>query len=82
MMDALLLCAGLGTRLRPLTEERPKPLVPVLDRPLAAFAIDHLAAAGVRRVVANAHHLAEQIEPARAQPLPGAGMSRHPLGVG
>jgi mannose-1-phosphate guanylyltransferase len=63
-MDALLLCAGLGTRLRPLTEERPKPLVPVLDRPLAAFAIDHLAAAGVRRVVANAHHLAEQIEPA------------------
>lgn len=63
-MDALLLCAGLGTRLRPLTEERPKPLVPVLDRPLAAFAIDHLSAAGVRRVVANAHHLAEQIEPA------------------
>ena len=65
-MDALLLCAGLGTRLRPLTDERPKPLVPVLDRPLAAFAIDHLAAAGVRRVVANAFHLAEQIEPALA----------------
>lgn len=65
-MDALLLCAGLGTRLRPLTEERPKPLVPVLGRPLAAFALDHLAAAGVRRVAANAFHLAEQIEPALA----------------
>jgi len=65
-MDALLLCAGLGTRLRPLTEERPKPLVPVLDRPLAAFALDHLAAAGARRIVANAFHLAEQIEPALA----------------
>jgi mannose-1-phosphate guanylyltransferase len=65
-MDALLLCAGLGTRLRPLTDERPKPLVPVLDRPLAAFAIDHLATFGARRVVANAFHLAEQIEPALA----------------
>lgn len=63
-MHALLLCAGLGTRLRPLTDERPKPLVPVLDRPLAAYALDHLAASGVRSVVANAHHLAAQIEPA------------------
>lgn len=65
-MHALLLCAGLGTRLRPLTDERPKPLVPVLDRPLAAYAIDHLAAAGVRHLVANAFHLAPQIEPALA----------------
>ena len=65
-MHALLLCAGLGTRLRPLTDERPKPLVPVLHRPLAAYALDHLAAAGVRHVVANAHHLAAQLEPALA----------------
>ena len=65
-MDSLLLCAGLGTRLRPLTDERPKPLVPVLGRPLAAFALDHLAAAGARRVVANAFHLSEQLEPALA----------------
>lgn len=65
-MDALLLCAGLGTRLRPLTDERPKPLVPVLGRPLAAFALDHLATSGVRHVAANAFHLAEQIEPALA----------------
>ena len=73
-MDALLLCAGLGTRLRPLTDERPKPLVPVLDRPLAAFALDHLAAAGVRRVVANAFHLADQIEPALAPICAARGM--------
>lgn len=60
----MVLCAGLGTRLRPLTDERPKPLVPVGDRPLAAWAIDQLAAVGVRRFVANAHHLAAQVEPA------------------
>lgn len=59
----MVLCAGLGTRLRPLTDERPKPLIPVGDRPLAAWAVDRLAAAGVRRFVANAHHLAEQVDP-------------------
>lgn len=59
----MVLCAGLGTRLRPLTLERPKALVPVLDRPLAAHALGVLAAAGVRRVVANAFHLAGQVEP-------------------
>jgi mannose-1-phosphate guanylyltransferase len=60
----MLLCAGLGTRLRPLTDERPKPLVPVFDRPLASFALERLAAAGVRHVVANTHHLPEQVLPA------------------
>ncbi len=59
----MVLCAGLGTRLRPLTDERPKPLVPVADRPLAAWALDRLAAVGVRHFVANAHHLAEQVDP-------------------
>ncbi|MEZ4390829.1 MAG: nucleotidyltransferase family protein [Polyangiales bacterium] len=63
---AMVLCAGLGTRLRPLTDERPKPLVPVRDRPLAAWAMERLAGAGARHLVANAHHLAEQIEPALA----------------
>mgnify|MGYP002381906201 CR=1 FL=1 len=60
----MVLCAGLGTRLRPLTEERPKPLVPVAGRPLASFALEHLHRHGVRHVVANAHHLAAQVEPA------------------
>jgi len=62
-MHAMLLCAGLGTRLRPLTDERPKPLVPLVNRALASFALDALARHGVRHVVANAHHLAAQIDP-------------------
>lgn len=57
-MRAMVLAAGLGTRLRPLTLERPKPAVPVANRPLAWFAIDHLARAGATRVVLNTHHLA------------------------
>ncbi len=62
----MVLCAGLGTRLRPLTDERPKPLVPVVNRPLATFAMEVLALHGVRHLVANAHHLAAQVEPALA----------------
>jgi mannose-1-phosphate guanylyltransferase len=59
----MLLCAGLGTRLRPLTNERPKPLVPLLGRPIAAYALDALGAVGVRSIVANTHHLGEQVQP-------------------
>ena len=73
LVHALLLCAGLGTRLRPLSDERPKPLVPVLGRPLADFALAQLADAGVRHVVANAFHLGEQIEPALAPHAAGRG---------
>lgn len=65
-VHAMILCAGLGTRLRPLTDERPKPLVPVLDRPLASYAMDALSAVGVTDLVANAHHLSAQIEPGLA----------------
>jgi len=53
----MVLCAGLGTRLRPLTEELPKPLVPLGDRPLLAHIVDRLRAAGFTSAVANAHHL-------------------------
>lgn len=63
-MRAMVLCAGLGTRLRPLTDERPKPLVPVLGRPLASYALARLAGAGVRHVVCNTHHLGAQVRPA------------------
>ncbi len=59
----MILCAGLGTRLRPLTDERPKPLVPLDHAPLAAFALDLLADLGVTHLVANAHHLAAQVDP-------------------
>jgi len=56
---AFVLGAGLGTRLRPLTDQRPKPLVPIFDKPLITFAFDHLMASGVRRFVVNTHHCAE-----------------------
>ena len=54
-----MLGAGLGTRLRPLTDERPKPLVPIFNKPLITFAFDHLMAAGVSRFVVNTHHRPE-----------------------
>ena len=59
-MTAFVLGAGLGTRLRPLTDTLPKPLVPVIRKPLITFAFDHLIAdAGVDRFVVNTHHRAE-----------------------
>jgi len=57
----MVLCAGLGTRLRPLTSEVPKAAVPVCGVPLLRYAFSLLAGAGVRRVVVNAHHLAGRI---------------------
>ena len=59
---AFVLGAGLGTRLRPLTETRPKPLVPVFHKPLITYALDHLIAAGVEKFVINTHHQAEAFE--------------------
>ena len=54
----MILCAGLGTRLRPLTESVPKPAVPVCGVPLVRWNLALLARAGVRRAVVNTHHLA------------------------
>ena len=56
---AFVLGAGLGTRLRPLTDDRPKPLVPIVHKPLITFAFDHLHAFGVRKFVVNTHHRPE-----------------------
>jgi MurNAc alpha-1-phosphate uridylyltransferase len=58
---AMLLAAGLGVRMRPLTETRPKPLIQVSGRALLDHALDHLAAAGVETVVINTHWLGDQI---------------------
>lgn len=55
--QAFVLGAGLGMRLRPLTEELPKPLIPIFQKPLITFALDHLIAAGVKSFVINTHHL-------------------------
>jgi mannose-1-phosphate guanylyltransferase len=59
--QAMLLCAGLGTRLRPLTESLPKPLVPVGDRPLLAHLARALLDAGFSRAVVNSHWKSEKI---------------------
>jgi mannose-1-phosphate guanylyltransferase len=66
-MHAMVLAAGYGTRLRPLTLERPKPAVPVLNRPLACFALDAVARAGARKAVLNTHHLGHAL-PALLEP--------------
>ncbi len=58
----MVLAAGLGSRLRPLTEILPKPLVPVGDRPALAHVLERVAAAGLGRVVVNAHHGLEKLE--------------------
>ena len=57
--QAFVLAAGLGTRLRPLTEELPKPLIPIFQKPLVTFALDHLIGVGVNRFVINTHRLPE-----------------------
>ncbi len=59
---AMLLAAGLGTRMRPLTDNCPKPLIKVQDRPLIEWVMAPLVAAGVRRIVINVHYLADQME--------------------
>jgi len=59
---AMVLAAGLGTRMAPLTDRMPKPLVPVGGKPLLDHVLDRLADAGVERAVLNVHHKAEQIE--------------------
>lgn len=55
MHTAFVLGAGLGTRLRPLTNRRPKPLIPLENRPLITWAFDHLIGCGVKRFVVNTH---------------------------
>ena len=60
-MKAMVLCAGLGTRLRPVTERWPKPAVPLLDQPLLRYNLAVLKAAGVHAVGINTHHLAEEM---------------------
>lgn len=60
-MRAMIFAAGKGTRLAPLTDERPKPGVPYCNRPLMCQALDVLVEAGITHVVANTHHLGERL---------------------
>ena len=59
---AMVFAAGLGTRMRPLTDRTPKPLVSVAGRTLIDRALDDFAEAGVDTAIVNVHHLADQIE--------------------
>lgn len=59
---AMVLAAGLGKRMRPLTATRPKPMVPVAGKPLIDHALDKLAEAGVARAVVNVHYLADHVQ--------------------
>lgn len=60
-MKAMVLAAGLGTRLRPITYEIPKPMVPVLDRPVMGHILDLLAKHGFEEVIANLHYFPDTI---------------------
>jgi MurNAc alpha-1-phosphate uridylyltransferase len=60
--NAMVLAAGLGTRLRPVTDTLPKPLVRIAGKPMIDYVLDLLAAAGVTRAVVNVHHFAGQME--------------------
>lgn len=56
---AFILGAGQGTRLRPLTDACPKPLLPIGGRPIITYVMEHLLTAGVERFIVNTHHLAD-----------------------
>jgi NDP-sugar pyrophosphorylase family protein len=61
-MKAMIFAAGLGTRLKPITDTLPKALVPVCERPLIEYVCRKLRAAGIEEAVVNVHHFADKIE--------------------
>src|SRR5689334_12888519 len=61
-MKAVVMAGGEGTRLRPLTSNRPKPLCPVLNLPIMEHIILHLKAAGITEIVVTLYYLADEIE--------------------
>jgi NDP-sugar pyrophosphorylase family protein len=61
---AFILGAGLGTRLRPLTENTPKPLLSIGGKPIITYTMEHLRSIGVKRFIVNTHHCAEKYKEA------------------
>ena len=60
-MRAMILAAGFGTRLKPLTLGLPKPMFPVLNRPLLEHTLNFLSSNGIQDIIVNVHHLPEKI---------------------
>jgi NDP-sugar pyrophosphorylase family protein len=60
-MKAMILAAGLGTRLLPLTEEKPKVLMPVVNKPVIGRVVEYLKRHGIRSIVVNVHHHSQQV---------------------
>src|SRR5215475_4837178 len=63
-MRGVILAAGFGTRLWPLTEDRTKPAIPFLNRPLISYSVQYLAEHGIRQIIVNLHHQPESIREA------------------
>jgi mannose-1-phosphate guanylyltransferase len=61
-MKAMILAAGKGTRVRPLTYDLPKPMIPLLGKPVMAYLVEHLAKYGVTEIMVNVSYLHEKIE--------------------
>lgn len=55
-MKAMILAAGQGTRVRPLTKSIPKPMIPILGKPVMEYLIEHLASFGIREIMVNVSH--------------------------
>ncbi len=60
-MKAMILAAGLGTRLKPLTSKKPKPLVPICNKPIIDILIEYLRKHGIKELIVNAHHHYRQV---------------------
>ncbi|HVF91293.1 MAG TPA: NDP-sugar synthase [Blastocatellia bacterium] len=60
-MKAMILAAGFGTRLWPLTEDRTKPAIPFLNRPLISYSVEYLASFGIRDIIVNLHHQPDSV---------------------
>ncbi|HYP29125.1 MAG TPA: NDP-sugar synthase [Blastocatellia bacterium] len=60
-MKAMILAAGFGTRLWPLTEDRTKPAIPFLNRPLICYSVEYLASFGIRDIIINLHHQPDSV---------------------
>ena len=62
MAKGMILAAGQGTRVRPLTKDLPKPMVPILGKPLMEYQIEHLARHGIKQIMVNVAYHHQKIE--------------------